>query len=341
MAKNPRISTLHDIAKIAGVSSGTISRAITKPEMLAPKTLVRIQELIKEFHYVPDPAGRKLRSAKSSVIGAVIPKTGISTFSQTISDLNDALEEAGFTLIVSQPEMKSSAIESSAYRLIERGADGLILLGEDHNESLYAMMKYREIPHVLLWTVKNPRGSICINVNQFEAGEILAKHLVDLGHKHIAYIGIPTKNNPRAAARMSGVKRLLARYSLKIPNQAIYENVHQFSSGKQAVQQILNQNPKTTAIICTSDYYALGVLRGFYEMGISVPNDVSLASFNNNNFSSFTTPSITSIDLRQNEIGKVAASQILRLLNNKSAKSIQIKPVLHIRESSGQAKIFG
>ena len=98
------ISTLHDVARIAGVSPGTVSRAITRPQLVAPKTLEKILGIIKKLHYFPDPAGRNLRSSKPTVVGAVIPKAGISTFAQTIADLNDALEAKNITLIVSQPE---------------------------------------------------------------------------------------------------------------------------------------------------------------------------------------------------------------------------------------------
>ena len=104
------------------------------------------------------------------------------------------------------------------------------------------------------------------------------------------------------------------------------------------MESVLNKHPETTAIICTSDYHALGVLRGLYEIGKRVPTDISVVSFNNNDFSAFTIPSITSVDLKQHDVGVQAADAIYQMLNGKNMKSINIQPELRIRESSGPAK---
>ena len=122
-------------------------------------------------------------------------------------------------------------------------------------------------------------------------------------------------------------------------NAAILEEDHRFSSGRTAVEAVLNRHPETTAIICTSDYHALGVLRGLHEIGKRVPADISVVSFNNNDFSAFTIPSITSVDLKQHDVGIHAANAIYQMLNGKNMKSLNIQPELRIRESSGPVKI--
>ena len=197
------IPTLHDVAKVAAVSPGTVSRALTRPDLVAEKTRERILKYVKKLHYLPDPAGRNLRSNKPIVVGAVIPKNGISTFAKTISDLNDALELQKITLIVSQPEYSSASSESAAYRLLEQGADALILLGEDHDQDLFDTLDHRNIPHLLLWTTTDPKGKYYVTVNQSQAGQLAARHLLDLGHKSFAYIGVPLLHNARAAARLA------------------------------------------------------------------------------------------------------------------------------------------
>ena len=332
------ISTLHDVAKAAAVSPGTVSRALTRPDLVADKTREHILKWVKKLHYLPDPAGRNLRSSKPIVVGAVIPKNGISTFAQTISDLNDALEAKKITLIVSQPEYSSASSESAAYRLLEQGADALILLGEDHDQGLFDTLKHRAIPCLLLWTTKDPKGGHYVTVNQSRAGQLAARHLLELGHRSFAYIGVTLLHNARAAARLAGVKKELKGSGISLAPSAIIEEDHRFSSGRAAVEAVLNRHPETTAIICTSDYHALGVLRGLHEIGKRVPADISVVSFNNNDFSAFTIPSITSVDLKQHDVGVHAADSIYQMLNGKSMKSITIQPELRIRESSGPAK---
>lgn len=332
---DPHVATLHDVARAVGVSPGTVSRALSRPDLVAPKTRDQILKVVQRLHYVPHAAGRSLRSSTPNLIGAVIPKTGVSTFSQTTAGLNDTLEQHNMTLIVSQPELTSTSSKAAVHRLIERGADGLILLGENHDPALFDMLEHRGLPYVLLWTVKPPAGKTYVSVDQTKAGHLAARHLLDFGHRHFAYVGSPLSANPRAAARLKGVEDELKTAGVTLPVDAIIEESHQFGSGRKAVETIMGRHPETTAIICTSDYHALGVLRGLYEIGRKVPDDISVVSFNNNDFSAFSMPSITTVDLKQRDVGIEAANSILRLLNGERVKPTLIEPLLAARESSG------
>jgi len=332
------IATLHDVARVVGVSPGTVSRALSRPDLVAPKTRDLILKVVEQLHYVPDAAGRSLRSSTPNLIGAVIPKMGVSTFSQTTAGLNDTLDEHNMTLIVSQPELTSISSKSAVHRLIQRGADGLVLLGEDHDPDLFKMLEYRGLPYVLLWTVCAPPGKNYVSVDQIKAGHLAADHLLKLGHKNFAYLGSPLSTNPRAAARLHGVQERLRSAGIALPATAIIEESHQFGSGRLAVERILGRHPETTAIICTSDYHALGVLRGLYEINCKVPEDISVVSFNNNDFSAFSMPSITTVDLKQRDVGIEAANMILRLLRGERVKPVMIEPILAARESSGPVK---
>ena len=332
------VATLHDVARAVGVSPGTVSRALSRPDLVASKTRDLILKVVQRLHYVPHAAGRSLRSSTPNLIGAVIPKTGVSTFSQTTAGLNDTLEEHNMTLIVSQPELTSTSSKAAVHRLIERGADGLVLLGENHDPNLFDMLEHRGLPYVLLWTVRAPAGKNYVSVDQIKAGHLAADHLLKFGHKHFAYVGSPLSANPRAAARLKGVQEQLKTAGVRLPVTAIIEESHQFGSGRRAVDTILERHPETTAIICTSDYHALGVLRGLYEINRKVPEDISVVSFNNNDFSAFSMPSITTVDLKQRDVGIEAAKSILRLLQGERVKPVMIDPVLAARESSGPVK---
>lgn len=334
-AQQPRMSTLQDVAKELGLSAGTVSRAITRPDLVAPETQKRIQEVIKKLHYIPHAGGRSLRSLSSGTIGAVIPKSGISTFSQTTLALQDELTLRGKTLIVSQPDNLSTEIEKSIRKVLEHGVDGLLLLGENHSSDTLSLLKNRGVPFVLMWNVKKSIDQPFVTVSQSQAGSVAAKHLLELGHKDFAFIGAPLSVNPRAAARLSGVKRTLAKAGLAIPEHAISEELHQFEKAGEATRKILVKAPRTTAIICTSDFHALGALRALQELGMRVPEDLSLVSFNNNDFSGYTYPSLTTVDLRQYEVGTIAAKMISQMIESVHPDNIILKPILRLRESSG------
>ena len=330
-----RLSTLQDVARELGLSAGTVSRAITRPDLVAPKTQMRIQEVIKRLHYIPHAGGRSLRSLSSGTIGAVIPKSGVSTFSQTTLALQDELTLRGKTLIVSQPDNLALEIQQSIRKVLEHGVDGLLLLGEDHTEDTLNLLKNRGVPYVIMWNVRRNIDDAFVTVSQSQAGSVAAKHLLELGHKNFAFIGAPLSVNPRAAARLNGVKRTLAKEGLEIPDYAISEELHQFEKAGEATRKILIKAPKTTAIICTSDFHALGALRALQELSIKVPEDISLVSFNNNDFSGFTYPSHSTVDLRQYEVGTIAARMISQIIESVHTDNVMLKPILRIRESSG------
>ena len=334
--QQPRISTLQDVARELGLSAGTVSRAITRPDLVAQKTQKKIEEVIKRLHYIPHAAGRSLRSLSSGTIGAVIPKSGVSTFSQTTLALQDELTLRGKTLIVSQQNNLSEEVERSIRRILEHGVDGLLLLGEDHTGDTLSLLKNRGVPHVLMWNVKRNIEQTYVTVSQSEAGRVAAKHLLELGHKDFAFIGAPLSINPRAAARLNGVKRTLAQSGLEIPDYAISEELHQFEKAGEATRKILGRAPKTTAIICTSDFHALGALRALQELNRKVPDDISLVSFNNNDFSRHTYPALTTVDLRQHEVGTIAARMITELIDSGRSENKVLRPILRLRESSGR-----
>jgi LacI family transcriptional regulator len=332
------VATLHDVARAASVSPGTVSRALSRPELVAEATRNKILGIVDRLHYLPHPHARNLKLSRPTVIGAVIPRSGISTFSQTIASLNDALEMHGLTLIVSQPEVSSQASKHAAYRLLERGADALILLGEDHAPELYRLLEYRGLTHLLLSPIRPPKGSPHVSINHRRAGHIAAIHLIELGHKKFAYVGSATPNNPRAQERLVGVQAELKAHGLALPEGSITNQPHQIDSGRIAVKQILANHKDTTAIICTSDYYTLGVIRALHELRINVPRDISVVSFNNNDFSSFTMPAITTVDLKYQEVGKEAARMVLRLIRKEKVSPVMIEPELCIRETSGPSR---
>jgi len=239
---------------------------------------------------------------------------------------------------VSQPEASSEASKHATYRLLEKGADALILLGEDHAPELYRLLEYRGLTHLLLSPISPPKGSPYVSINHREAGHIAARHLVHLGHKKFAYIGSSVLNNPRAQERLAGVQAELKTHGLALPKGAITNQPHQIDSGKIAIKHVLKNHNDTTAIICASDYYTLGVIRAPHELKIKVPQDISVVSFNNNDFSSFTMPAITTVDLKYQEVGTEAAMMMLRLLGGEKVRPVRIEPELCIRETSGPAK---
>lgn len=330
-----RPATLKDVATELGLSAGTVSRALTRPELVALKTQKKIAEVVKRLHYIPNAGGRSLRSSTTGTIGAIIQKSGISTFSQTTLALQDGLKSFGRTLIVSQPDNSTDEINHAIRRVLERGVDGLLLLGEGHDADVLKLIKSRGIPHLILWNVRKNIDQPYVTVSQSEAGAMAARHLIDLGHRDFAFVGAPLEVNPRAAARLTGVKKALKDAGLELPERAISEELHQFERAGEAIRRILKTNPKTTAVICTSDFHALGALRALQESGRNVPNDISIVSFNNNDFSGYTFPSLTTVDLRQRDLGHAAAKMINQIIEGNSPRSLSLSPILRIRESSG------
>lgn len=331
-----RKSTLQDVADAANVSSATVSRCLNQPTKVSPGLQKKIKQVIEELGYMPDGAARALASRRSNTIGAVVPTIDNSIFSKAIQYLQQGVAQAGYTLLLAQSSYSMDEELREVQALLTRGIDGIVLVGEDHDPAVYAAIRQQNIPHVNLWTYNPSSEFSCIGLDNDAAGRRVAKHLADLGHQKVGIITGILLNNDRAIQRYNGVRDHFKELGINIPSDYAEECRYSAEQGRQAIHKLLKRHPDITAIICGNDILAIGALSGARELGLDVPQRLSITGFDNMEIVSAIKPALTTMNSPSRRMGSHAASYIVQQIktNTRAIERIELTTDLIVRETT-------
>src|SRR5262245_49219994 len=214
---------LADVARIARVSTATVSRALTQPTKVKPATAARIRQAVESLGYVAHGAARALASRRTRTVGAIIPTLDHSIFANTTHALQKTLDEAGYTLLLACHEFDAGAEARLTQALIERGVDGLVLLGTSHYPSVFRMIEMHQLPYVLTWALDATGMHPCVGFDNRAAAIRLTRYLLELGHREFAMISGITEGNERAGERLEGVREALAAAGISLRPDRVVE----------------------------------------------------------------------------------------------------------------------
>ncbi|MBS0316436.1 MAG: LacI family DNA-binding transcriptional regulator [Proteobacteria bacterium] len=332
----PRAS-LVDVATLAGVSSGTVSRALTRPDMISQATRERVLAAAQRLGYVANGAARALVMRRSMTVGALVPRFGGSSFPTMIQALESTLAAADYTLLLSAPEHSRGQGPAALAALLERGVDAVALLGAQHPPQVFAALTAHQRPFVMMWAQHSPQG-VCVGFDEGEAASLLVDHLAALGHREIGFVGGRTEHNERARRRLLGLTLAIARHGIRLAPQAMLEVDYGFAQGFEAMTELLQRGLTITAVVCGNDYLATGALAALAQAGVPVPGQLSVASFNDNDFAAYLYPPLTTVRLPIREMGEQAGHYLLQRLRGAQPQHQALLPVeLIVRQSTGYA----
>lgn len=332
---------LSDVAKAAGVSPATVSRVMNSPEKVSATLRQRVGVAMEKLHYVPDGAARVLASRQSRTIGAVVPTLDIAIFAAGVAALQARLSEAGYTLLVANAEYDPKQEAQEVRALIERGVDGLVLVGGGHAPEVYELLRSQGIPYVNTYhfTAHNAadKEHPCIGVDNRSAAGGVVDYLYDLGHREFAVITSPVKYNDRIAARRDGfVERLVAR-GIKPPARRVLEVPYSMADGRIALRSVVEGQQRITAVVCTNDVLAIGALFECRALGVSVPQALSVTGFDDLDLAMHMDPGLTTVHVPAGEIGQRAADLVLARINHTEApERVELAANLILRASTGR-----
>lgn len=329
-----------DVASLAGCAPATVSRVLNNPDKVSPEKRARVEWAMQELGYVRNHAARALRSQRSNMVGVLIPTLDYALYARMVGAASMTLSEAGISTLIATYDYDLDEEVREARNLLERGAEGLMLVGDNHRPGLHEMLDQSGVPYVCTY-VSNPRGSHpTVGFDNAAAAAKLAQHILHLGHRRIAVISGLTKDNDRTTERLEGIRAELLRHNIELPDAMVVESPYLIHSGRKSCAQLLSRNtPRPTAIICGNDILALGALSECQAHGIDVPNDISVVGFDNLEFSAHSNPPLTTIDVPAGEMGESAASYILGSLGGQIvSKHNPVEVELILRGSSAPAK---
>ncbi|WP_262297929.1 LacI family DNA-binding transcriptional regulator [Microvirga sesbaniae] len=331
-----RAARIQDVAKLADVSTATVSRALATPERVSLEARARVQEAIAKTGYVPNPAARTLRSQKTYMVLVVLPDLANTFFSKILRGIEETLFEAGYGMIISDLDGSPEKEAHFAAFTAAGRVDGAILL----NGHLFGQSRDGEgsparlsIPLVALCEAIPSADIPQIEIDNRAAASRMTQHLAALGHKRIAYVSGPA-GNILERERFQGFKDGLERADLPYDPALVIPGDYTIEAGVRAGQILVAQTTRPTAVFCTSDQMAIGLMRTVFSAGLKVPDDISVAGFDDIEFAAVAEPSLTTIHQPRRELGQAAASALIDLLQGRpSPKRIRLETDLVIRDS--------
>lgn len=315
---------IRDVARHAGVSTATVSRALNKPESVSIDLRNRIGRVIEEIGYIPDAAARAMSSRRTRTIGAIVPTVDNAMFAQGIQALQDYLAHHNYLLLLATNQYDLDIELQQARNLIERGVDALILRGDERHPDLRRLLQAKAIPFVNVGVFEPAKPIPSIGTDNAEAGRVLARYVAGLGHRHIAIVAAHQRNNDRAQARLRGVLEGLLERGVTVPPEWLLHVNYTLDEAGNAARALLSLETRPRAIICGNDVIAYGVMMAAIRQGVAVPQQLSIAGFDDLEWSRHLQPSLTTIHMPTNEIWTRAGTYLVELLSGQ-------KPLLHQR----------
>lgn len=330
-----------DVARIAGVSTATVSRAMNYPDQVSEPVRARIESVVKSLGWVPHGAARALASRRTGAIGAVFPTLTHGDFPRAIQALQHALAENSYTLLLSFSEYNLDQELRQVRMLLERGVDGIVLVGKMHHPDIPGLLARYKVPFINAFVYDPDSPHTCVGPDNHKALYRLTNYLAELGHTRFGIIGQSTKNNDRVQARLQGVKDALAERSIAVHPRHQVEGLWGIREGKLLLRKILRHAPHPTALVCGNGYLAVGALLECQRLGIRVPEDMSIVGYDDFEFMAEIPIAITTVRVSGEDVGRRCADMILsRLAGGGDEAPHECSAEILVRASSGPPRTW-
>lgn len=327
---------LRDVARSAGVSTATVSRAINNPDLVSPELRERIAATIEQLGWVPDGVAKALATRRSYAIGAVFPTLATGDFARATNAVQKELQGLGYTLLLACSEYDADQELGQVRKFAERGVDGLILVGRAHHPDLYRFLDKHRVPHVFSFVHDKQDEGVCIGPDNRKAMMGLTNYLVELGHRAIAVLAQSTQNNDRAAARLDGIRDALALQGLAVRPQHMAVGRWTIEEGREMFRKVWDTEPRPTAIVCGNAHLAVGAMIEALAQKVDVPGAVSIVSYDDIDIMSHLPVTVTALRVPSDEVGRNAARSVVGMVEGRPLPvRYEHVPELIVRGSSG------
>jgi DNA-binding LacI/PurR family transcriptional regulator len=329
------VPSIKDIARQAGVSHCTVSRALHFSPLIAPKTAARIRAIAERSGYVPNAVARSLVSRSTRTVGVVVTTIADPFIGEVVEGIERFANEQGYSVILADshadPDLEMKVVAGFS----ERRVDGILVaasrVGALHGKRLAGA----NVPIVLINNQHPGDFAHSVGIDNIEASRTIVTHLLDLGHRRIAYIG-DRLGYQSETERLSGYRAALRSRRIAVHAELVVSGDGKPAEGERAANQLFRLGHPPTAVFCYNDMTALGVLRAAGTRRLRVPDDISIAGFDDLFVASYTSPPLTTVRQPKQEMGRRAMSILVQLLRGeKPESSIKLPGELIVRGSTG------
>ncbi len=330
---------MRDIAKIAGVSSATVSRVINGMSSVRPATAERVQRVIDELKFIPNGSATTLKYGRSSTYGLIIPDITNPFFPEFIQSFEGILADTNYNMLVATTESQSLRMQKTIHRMLVSQVEGIALLASEIETVPIEAMTNNRVPLVTLDRRVVGKGLSDVCVDSTSGMREAVRHLYELGHRKIGYIGGsagPTISDHRLHSFLLAMKRV----DLAPETQFLRVGNYRISGGEVAMAELLKLTDRPTAIIAANDLTAIGALRVIHQQGLSVPEDLSIVGFDDIELSDIVYPPLTTLRLSRHELARtfVSALEVLASSPHRNGTQYKVETTLITRNSTGPNK---
>ncbi len=329
------LATLADVAVMAGVSLATASRALNGQLNVDETLKLRVEMASASLSYVPHASAKALASRRTMRIACLLPTIDNSIFARFAEALQRSIRTQRFGMMVSVTDFSEEIERRAIHEVVAAGVDGIILVGARRSQSIYKFLAKHRI-RFLLTSIYAPQ---CrhpqVGYDNAAASLGLVEYLIRLGHRRIGVIDSPAAGNDRAADRLAGIRQALAQHGLNLEPNAILEQKFTIENGRKGLRMLLEEFPDITGIVCGNDILAVGALLEARAMGLRVPQDLSIAGFDDLELASQLEMGLTTVRVPNIEMGEQAGQILIKMIEGQPAPFLtSVRTSLIVRGST-------
>jgi len=334
--RNPERMDMHTVARVARVSIATVSRTINHVPTVNAKMAKRVWEAIKELDYLPNTQARALVSGRSRMLGLIISEITNPFFPELIQGFEDVAVEFGYEILIGSTNYDPERMKRCIRRMVERKAEGVAVMTFGIEEPLLGQLAERKVPMVFVDVGPDAPGISLLRVDYHQGIRQGVQHLAALGHRDIAFISGPLRLHS-AHSRLAAFHRAVQECGITVDAERIVEGDHTMEGGMAAAEKLFAGGKLPTAVMCSNDMTAIGVLQKAYRAGLRVPDDLSVIGFDNIHLTQMTTPPLTTIQMSCFELARAAVMALRAHVEGTLTpqRDYPIETRLVVRESTG------
>ncbi len=335
--------SIKDIAREADVSHSTVSRALSESPLVSAETRMRIQRLAREMGYSPDALARSLVVGRTLTIGVVVTTIADPFIAEIVQQIEYMAQDLGYSVILassnSEPEREIAAVEM----LHSKRVDGVIVTSSRIGALYQEHLDRLGVPVVLVNSHSEEAGryTFSISVDNRDGGSVATQHLVELGHRRIAYVSGPSDHAQQSGSddleRRSGYQTVMGQEGIDCDPSLVLRGTGSTDGGERALPALLSLAEPPTAVFCYNDMTAIGLLQAARQQGVSVPRDLAVVGFDDIALASYVCPSLTTVAQPIERMGRGAMKMVLDLMEGHGQADVAdvvVRGRLVVRESS-------
>ncbi|ELY4520299.1 ribose operon transcriptional repressor RbsR [Cronobacter muytjensii] len=330
------MATMKDVARLAGVSTSTVSHVINKDRFVSDAIRARVEDAVRTLNYAPSALARSLKLNQTRTIGMLITASSNPFYSELVRGVERSCFERGYSLVLCNTEGDEQRMNRNLETLLQKRVDGLLLLcTETHQPSPAIMTRYPAIPTVMMDWSPFDGDSDVIQDNSLLGGDIATRHLIEKGFTRIACVTGPLDKTP-ARQRLEGYRTAMRRAGLPVPEGYEVIGDFEFAGGLRAMQSLLALPEPPQAVFMGNDAMAVGAYQALYQAGLSIPQDIALVGYDDIELARYMTPPLTTIHQPKDELGELAIDVLIHRMAQPELQQqrLQLTPVLMERGSA-------